>query len=553
MIVFFGFLLLFLLVSLFLYRDKITRDKRRLQELKDSWGHQKIDDFNFFQISKYVERNPLPAYHRLSQQTLADIDFHELFVVVDRTLTRIGQQFLFDKLQKPTDNISELKKLDETADAFVNDQTLREKVQEILFPLGHKDAYYIESLLGKKLIERPSWFPYLFVSPLLIVTLVVISFKNPVAIICLIIPFVANSIIHFWNKSNTFSFLTSFPQLDSLINVSKKLNSLPQFNSEDTAASIKSLAGFQQKFGFMKFGADSSASGDLGTIAYYFVELIKALTLVEVFAFFNLIRELENQKSAVSRLFRFVGETDTALSVASLRAGRRATCKPDFTPSRKEIIMTEGYHPLIRKCVPNTLHIKGRSILITGSNMSGKTTFLRSVMINALLGQTLYTCFAKSFIVPIVKHYSSIRIQDDVLEGKSLYFQEVSTMRELIESSSENSQGLFILDEVFKGTNTVERIAASKAILSFLNKGDNIVLVATHDLELTKLLDQEYDLYHFTEVIENNELIFDHTIKEGQLKTRNAIRLLQLSKFPDEVVNEARNLSESFLKTPSTL
>jgi DNA mismatch repair ATPase MutS len=549
MIFFFGFLLFFAIVSFFLYRGKKIRDKRRLQELMDNWGHQKIDDFNFFQISKYFERNPLPSYHRLSEQTLSDIDFHELFVVVDRTMTRIGQQFLFDKLQKPSDTIDELKKLDSTANVFAQDQTLRLKVQEILFALEHKDAYYIESLLGKKLMPRPSWFPYLFISPLLIITLVVISFKNPVAIICLIIPFVVNSIIHFWNKSNTFSFLTSFPQLDSLINVSKKLHSMPEFKSDDVAMSTKALAGFQQKFGFMKFGADNSAGGDLGMIAYYLVELLKAFTLVEVFAFFNLIKELENQQSSVSRLFRFVGEIDTALSVASLRSGKRKTCTPEFTPARKEIIMTDGYHPLIKKCVPNTLHIKNKSILITGSNMSGKTTFLRSIMINALLAQTLYTCFAKSFTVPFLKHYSSIRIQDDVLEGKSLYFQEVSTMRELIESSKENNQSLFILDEVFKGTNTVERIAASKAILSFLNKNDNIVLVATHDLELTKLLDSEYDLYHFTEIIENNELIFDHTIKEGQLKTRNAIRLLQISKFPDEVVNEAKELSDLFLRT----
>lgn len=549
MIFFFGFLLFFAIVSFFIYRDKKSREKRRLQELKNNWGHQKIDDFNFFQISKYLEHNPIPSYHRLSEQTLSDIDFYELFVVVDRTMTRIGQQFLFDRLQKPTDNVDELKKHDHRANVFAKDQSLREKVQETLFPLGHKDAYYIESLLGKKLMARPSWFQYLFVSPVLMVTLAVISFKNPVAIICLILPFVVNSIIHFWNKSNTFSFLTSFPQLDSLINVSKKLNSIPEFRSDDITTSTNSLAGFQKKFAFMKFGADSSAGGDLGMIAYYFVELLKAFTLVEVFAFFNLIKELENQQSSISRLFRFIGEIDTSLSVASLRADKKQTCTPALTPSRNEIIMTDGYHPLIKKCVPNTLHIKNKSILITGSNMSGKTTFLRSVMINSLLAQTLYTCFAKSFTAPILKHYSSIRIQDDVLEGKSLYFQEVSTMRELLESSKENSQGLFILDEVFKGTNTVERIAASKAILSFLNKNNNIVLVATHDLGLTQLLDKEYDLYHFTEIIENNELIFDHTIKEGQQKTRNAIRILQISNFPEEVVSEAKNLSELFLKT----
>ncbi|HEY0743910.1 MAG TPA: DNA mismatch repair protein MutS, partial [Chryseosolibacter sp.] len=185
----------------------------------------------------------------------------------------------------------------------------------------------------------------------------------------------------------------------------------------------------------------------------------------------------------------------------------------------------------------------------TGSNMSGKTTFLRSMLINSLMAQTIYTCFAASFKTPVLKQYSSIRIQDDVVDGKSLYFQEVHTMHELLKASDEDAPGIFVLDEVFKGTNTVERIAASKAILTYLNKGNNIVLVATHDLELTQLLQSEYDLYHFTEVIENNVLTFDHRIKEGQLRTRNAIRVLELSHYPIKIVSEAQQLSELLSKT----
>ena len=98
------------------------------------------------------------------------------------------------------------------------------------------------------------------------------------------------------------------------------------------------------------------------------------------------------------------------------------------------------------------------------------------------------------------------------------------------------------MDEIFKGTNTIERISGGKAILSYLNKEKHTVLVSTHDIELTELLVKDnYDLYHFSEKIEDNNLFFDHKIKPGKLKTRNAIKILDLYKYPSEIIKEAKS------------
>jgi DNA mismatch repair ATPase MutS len=182
-------------------------------------------------------------------------------------------------------------------------------------------------------------------------------------------------------------------------------------------------------------------------------------------------------------------------------------------------------------------------MLLTGSNMSGKTTFIRTVAINSILAQTLNCCFAKSYNAPFYKIYSSIRITDDLLENTSYYLQEVLTVKELIDASNDKSPCLFVLDEIFKGTNTIERISGGKAILSYLNKINHTVLVSTHDIELTALLEKDnYDLYHFSEQIENNNLFFDHKIKAGKLKTRNAIKILDLYKYPSEIIKEAKEI-----------
>lgn len=185
-------------------------------------------------------------------------------------------------------------------------------------------------------------------------------------------------------------------------------------------------------------------------------------------------------------------------------------------------------------------------MLLTGSNMSGKTTFIRTVAVNSILAQTLHICFGKSYTAPFYKIYSSIRITDDLLDDTSYYLEEVLTVKELVEAAKNKQPNLFVLDEIFKGTNTIERISGGKAILSYLNKPNHTVLVSTHDIELTDLLQKEnYELFHFSEQIVDDTLIFDHKLKAGKLQTRNAIKILELYKYPSEIIEDARKTEQN--------
>jgi DNA mismatch repair ATPase MutS len=96
-----------------------------------------------------------------------------------------------------------------------------------------------------------------------------------------------------------------------------------------------------------------------------------------------------------------------------------------------------------------------------------------------------------------------------------------------------------VIDEIFRGTNTTERVAASRGVLAYLNRGDDLVFVATHDIELIELLGTRYDSYHFRELISGDELRFDYLIQSGPTTTRNAIALLELMRFPQEIIDDA--------------
>jgi len=193
----------------------------------------------------------------------------------------------------------------------------------------------------------------------------------------------------------------------------------------------------------------------------------------------------------------------------------------------------------------NTISLAdGKSVLISGSNMSGKTTFIRTIGINAILAQTINTVCARKFVMPLWRVFSAIRISDDLLDDTSYYYEEVKTIKGMISECASGIENLFLLDEIFKGTNTVERIASGKAVLSHLSKNGSLVFVSTHDLELIDLLRESYNYYHFSESVENDELIFDYKLKPGRLSNTNAIRILEINKFPEEITEEAKALAD---------
>jgi DNA mismatch repair ATPase MutS len=530
-----------------LRHQRRIRMKQRLEAIRKEWGFPKATDLAFGRIEKY-DLLASDHSHSLSSQTLNDIDFQELFCFLDRTTSKTGQQYFYSKLKHPATSIESLSKFNSLVHFFSTQQSVRENAQEELLYLSHRNAYFLTSLLQDISLKKPGWLKYLVASPILAAVLLIASIYSPGLLILLLLPAGLNMILHYWNKSKSVHIIHSFPQLIRLIHVTRKLSRIhPSLKDDAAEKSIEALKYFQSKSLLLQAGSDEGLRDELANVFTYFIELTKAIFLIEVFTFYHLLREIERKKKSIRTLFDYIGNIDSAISVASLRAGS-STCEPDLTHLPKTISAKNICHPLITNCVPNDLNIRTKGILITGSNMSGKTTFLRTVIINSILAQTIFTCFADVFQSPVLKQFSSIRIDDSLMEAKSYYLEEVTSIHSLIRETESPAHNLFVLDEVFKGTNTVERIAAAKAILSFLNYGNNIVIVSTHDIELAELLKSEYDLFYFSESIEQKELHFDHKLKMGRLETRNALKILELYGFPEEIIREANALSRSDIR-----
>jgi DNA mismatch repair ATPase MutS len=358
--------------------------------------------------------------------------------------------------------------------------------------------------------------------------------------------------IHYWNKKNLYNYFSSIPQLLRLSGVARKLYKYPELRGLNPSLS-KPLDDLDKvKTQLSYFNLEAKLQSESQAIFWFVFELIKTLFLIEPLLLFGALRQLDSKRKEIEDVFKFVGQIDAIISIASFRKGLNSYCIPDINSEHKTLLAKEVYHPLIADCVKNDIHIDKKSILLTGSNMSGKTSFIRTIGINVITGLTLNTCFADQFSMPRMQVHSAIRISDDLMNDKSYYFEEVLTIKALIDKSETDQPNLFLLDEIFKGTNTVERISAGKAVLSALTQRDNIVFVSTHDIELADLLRSEYELYHFSEKVDNKTVDFDYKLKEGKLKNRNAIRILQLNNYPENIINEAIELSKEFDKIAVT-
>ena len=295
---------------------------------------------------------------------------------------------------------------------------------------------------------------------------------------------------------------------------------------------------------FQQFKLARSLSGFIGKaddqdIGGTFIMLFKMSFMLDYF-FFHIIQftYIKHQEELL-QCYDYISTLDNHYSLVMYRRTLHTYCEPSIIKDKQQITFSNLLHPLLTEAVPNSLNIK-HNILLTGSNASGKSTFMKAVATNLILAQTLNTATAKAFSYKPGLVYTSMANTDDILSGDSYFMTELKSIRRLF--NIKNNQLVYcFIDEIFKGTNTTERIAASESVLNYLDTEKHYkVIAATHDIELSEYLKANYENYHFNESIENNQIYFDYKIKKGKANTRNAIELLRITQFPEKVYTRAK-------------
>lgn len=239
----------------------------------------------------------------------------------------------------------------------------------------------------------------------------------------------------------------------------------------------------------------------------------------------------QNYGDSVDVWFSAIGELESLLSLANLSRNCTGTCLPALSAMQNTIQSKSMGHPLLNNenRVCNDLHINNNILIVSGSNMSGKTTFMRTVGINMVLAQTgSYVC-AEQMTFSMMKVMTSMRTVDTLTEGISTFYAEINRIKDIIDASQVNENLLFLIDEIFRGTNSVDRLKGAEEVLQRLCKLGVCGIITTHDLEVCKLEDTYPRIknYCFYERYSGNDIIFDYKMKNGVSRTTNAQYLLR--------------------------
>lgn len=262
----------------------------------------------------------------------------------------------------------------------------------------------------------------------------------------------------------------------------------------------------------------------------YFV--LNVMFLWDYQCVFLLEKWKEKYSNKAEDWFIALGEFESLLSLSKLSYVCSNTSIPTIIDEDKKIIASDIGHPLIGDNirVNNNFSLDNNIFIISGSNMSGKTTFLRTVGINLVLAKAGGFVLAKEMSCSLLSIVTSMRIADNLNEGISTFYAELKRIKEIVNSAQKDDNLIFLIDEIFKGTNSVDRISGAKTVLTNLSSLKSIGIITTHDLELCSLEASVPNIvnYSFSEHYSDKGIEFDYKIKKGKSTTTNAEYLMKM-------------------------
>lgn len=538
-------LVIIILINFWYYRQRL---KYIREKIINNWGKKRKQNYKekeIDSISSYFKNTKDSKVFFIDDITWNDLNMNDIFSTINNTQSSVGEEFLYNILREPLFDETKLKARDSTIKYFACNDKERVRIQYIIAKLGKdrmaciSDFFNSEWLNSKKLI----YYRILSSIPIIFMGL---FFITKVALLLLIISIAFNSFLHFFHFRKNQYIMRRLNYIVSLVKCAEKIARL---HIEDIKSyfttievSINNLKSVKNNT-FTFFDPDS-IQNDMDIIMDY----IKMFFLFDVIKFEKINLIVGANKKNLKDIYEFVGTIDSCISITSYRKSLNYYTKPTFVNCNqsKKLIFKDMYHPLIHKPVSNSCEIY-KSILITGSNASGKSTFLKTIAINSILAQTIYTCLANEYKSSYFKAYTSMALRDDLIGNESYYIVEIKSLKRIMEHLDDKIPCLCLIDEILRGTNTVERISASSEVLNYIANKNCLCISATHDVELTSILNNIFDNYHFQENITRGQIIFDYKLYHGRAETRNAIKLLSIMGYSNNIVSRAEERAENFL------
>jgi hypothetical protein len=460
-----------------------------------------------------------------------------LYHLINRTVTEFGRTSLADHFKNNLLDKEAILAQQEAIKIYTKQMPLVESV--VATSLLYKTEYVSFDALFNWLnspnqLHQSSWAKFVrYALPLLNIILIALVFelgKNALLSLVFILG---------WAQLIVYAkyFQSDFNLLGKKENILKQyahiLNEFEKIDAGDSEI-LKS---------YQKIAAQAhSAIDDLSKISsridqrlnLFLITIVNPIFLYDIQNMFALESWKMKHQNNLKNWIQLVGEIEKMNSYAFYTFNNPYNTYPNLLDGVMQINATKLSHPLINieKSIPNDINIgdTNKLLLITGSNMSGKTTFLRTVGVNLILAQVGLPVCAQSFSFTPMQIFSSIRISDSLQESTSYFMAELKKLSTIKLGVQNKKSSLVLIDEILRGTNSEDKYFGSAQFVKEMIALDCITLFATHDLKLSELETEFPNLvsnYCFESVIENDELIFSYKIQRGVAKNRNASFLMK--------------------------
>jgi len=524
----------------------MRNSSRKLEELRQRWGKEIARERAMAAIALYHQFTA-KSHRTVDEQTWQDLGMDDVFAKLDRTVTMPGRQMLYARLRCYGADSAVLTERARQHAVFRSDAASREELQSLLVRLDLPRAEYLVPLLLSDSFPLPenAWL-YFVLGAMPVIFLVGAFLLGLKLLILAAMLFVfINTFIYATYGQKILPHFSGFAYINTLLGLAGRLgeirdrHALPELTA--LAAARPTIKKIRSRLGWLV--VDRTALPDLMQAVFGYLNMF---FLFDVLVFIRSQTVLREHQGQLIAIMEAVGALDASISVASYIEGQSCLCVPESVDTR-QLKVDDLRHPLLGSPVGNAFNLSGRSALITGPNMAGKTCFVRTIGINLLLAQTLNLCLARSAKLPRVTVQSAIRREDALTDGESYFFAEIKRILEFMGAGDGTAFRVILIDEIFRGTNTIERIASSVAVLKYLAR-DHLVLVTTHDVELQRYLSDSFEMYHFSDQVIEGKYGFDYLIHSGVARSHNAIQLLKFSHYPESVTTEAELLAEQLTK-----
>ena len=524
---------------------------RSLYEDYEKLRDKKYAAERYERMGSYYRRHPEDG--QIDDITWNDLGMDDIFKRMNYTLSASGEEYLYYTLRSLRQDKKTLQHLEETVDYFNNHPDERVRIQLSMRRLGYTGKYslydYLDNLdyLGER-SSRGSILRDILFLPLI----VLLFFNLSLGLMGLVALTLYNILTYFKAKGQIDPYITSFAYVLRLLDACSRLEKQPiPVCAEEWEEMHRHRHAMQamRRNSFWVMSPGRGTTNASGNPIEILMDYIRMVFHVDLIKFNGMLKHLRDHIEDVDALIGITGFLETAISVWAFRQSlEEGYCLPEFV-GEMQLKLKEGYHPLLEKPVKNCISVD-KGVLLTGSNASGKSTFLKTAALNAVLAQTIHTCTADQYRASMFHVYSSMALRDDLRGGESYYIVEIKALKRILDAAADGKRPILcFVDEVLRGTNTVERIAASTQILASLGAAGILCFAATHDIELTELLGGRFDNYHFEEEVREGDVVFNYRLLEGKATTRNAIRLLELMGYDEDIIRLANAQAEHFLET----